>query len=153
MPATRGSTHAPLPVLAVLAASAFAVARASAEPGTAGIGAKKVGFTVTPKEGPASGGTMVTLHMNPSDVPLTHAKWWCAFGDKKVPAQSFFMIPSETHGERGNPALLCVAPAGPVRGTVPVKISLDGKRFYAGGRFYYNDKGLYYKGGGAEKTL
>lgn len=77
---------------------------------------RKVGFTVEPREGPASGGTLVTLHMAAADVPTGHAKWWCSFGDKRVAAQSFFMVPSEQHGGRGNPALLCVAPAGPVRG-------------------------------------
>lgn len=76
----------------------------------------KVGFNVQPKEGPASGGTLVTLHMNAADVPMNHAKWWCSFGDKRVPAQSYFMIPSEQHGGKGSPALLCVAPAGPIRG-------------------------------------
>ena len=79
-------------------------------------GRTKVGFNIQPKEGPASGGTLVTLHMNAADVPMSHAKWWCSFGDKKVPAQSFFMIPSEQHGGKGSPALLCVAPAGPIRG-------------------------------------
>lgn len=79
-------------------------------------GGRKVGFNIQPKEGPASGGTLVTLHMNAADVPLSHAEWWCSFGDKSVPAQSYFMIPSEQHGGKGSPALLCVAPAGPVRG-------------------------------------
>ena len=77
---------------------------------------RKVGFNIQPKEGPASGGTLVTLQMNAADVPMTHAKWWCSFGEKRVPAQSFFMIPSEQHGGKGSPALLCVAPAGPIRG-------------------------------------
>ena len=77
-------------------------------------GGRKVGFNIQPKEGPASGGTLVTLQMNAADVPMTHPKWWCSFGEKRVPAQSFFMIPSEQHGGKGSPALLCVAPAGPV---------------------------------------
>jgi len=37
---------------------------------------------------------------------------------------------------------------------VPVKISLDGTRFYAGAKFYYNDKGIYRgsQGGGSSAS-
>mmetsp|Transcript_26559 Transcript_26559/g.36682 ORF Transcript_26559/g.36682 Transcript_26559/m.36682 type:complete len:152 (+) Transcript_26559:110-565(+) len=91
-------------------------------------------FTIEPSEGPASGGTQVTITFS-HDLPNGPQNFHCAFGEKVVSAQSFFVSPEAA----GMPALLCQTPAAQARSTVTVRVSLDGIKYSSGPRFYFHD--------------
>ncbi len=86
-------------------------------------------FTISPAQGKAGGGTQVTLSLNKEFPENPSGDFWCKFGEKTVPSQSYFL------SEDGR-AVVCQAPAGPPRQYF-VKISLDGKKFHSGPRFLY----------------
>ncbi|KAK3234897.1 hypothetical protein CYMTET_54873 [Cymbomonas tetramitiformis] len=96
---------------------------------------KKITFTIEPREGPASGGTQVTLTVN-SEIPVDHFDFFCAFGDKVTPAQSYFALPDSKHNA---PAVLCTTTAGQPRSSVVMRLSLDGVKYWNGPRYYYHD--------------
>eukprot|EP00241_Pyramimonas_parkeae_P011650 CAMPEP_0114234486 /NCGR_PEP_ID=MMETSP0058-20121206/5735_1 /TAXON_ID=36894 /ORGANISM="Pyramimonas parkeae, CCMP726" /LENGTH=190 /DNA_ID=CAMNT_0001346169 /DNA_START=178 /DNA_END=750 /DNA_ORIENTATION=+ len=95
---------------------------------------QRVLFTVDPHEGPASGGTQVTMSIS-SEMPKGAAKFHCAFGEKVVPAQSYFASPEAI----SEPSVLCVTPAGQARSSVTVRLTVDGSKYWPGPRFFYHD--------------
>ena len=89
-------------------------------------------FTFSPLQGNAGGGTQVTLTLN-KDFPETRfGNFWCKFGEKAVPSQSYFL---SSEGQR---AVVCQAPSGPTRSYF-LKISVDGVKFHrsSGPTFLY----------------
>lgn len=99
-----------------------------------GKAAQRLVFQIEPKEGPASGGTQVTITVN-TQVPDGPKNIHCAFGEKVVPAQSFFASPDEVP----EPSVLCQTPAGRARSTVTMRLTLDGQKYWPGPKFYYHD--------------
>mmetsp|Transcript_12028 Transcript_12028/g.38075 ORF Transcript_12028/g.38075 Transcript_12028/m.38075 type:complete len:159 (-) Transcript_12028:71-547(-) len=99
-------------------------------------GIARYSFSIEPREGPSNGGTQVTLTVNSGDIPKGHSVFFCQFGDKVVPSQSFFSKPGDGPT---TPAILCQTPAGPMRSSVTVKLSLEGTKFSAGPRYYYHE--------------
>mmetsp|Transcript_38716 Transcript_38716/g.65182 ORF Transcript_38716/g.65182 Transcript_38716/m.65182 type:complete len:211 (+) Transcript_38716:241-873(+) len=95
---------------------------------------QKIAFSIRPMEGPASGGTQVTISF-PQEFPKGQTDFRCAFGDKVVPVQSFFASPEE----KSEPSLLCQSPAGQARSSATVRVTLDGTKFHTGPHFYYHD--------------
>ena len=51
----------------------------------------------------------------------------------------FFSPSGDAQSSGGQPSVLCAAPAGPMRTSVTTRLSLDGRRFASGPRFYYHD--------------
>ena len=86
-------------------------------------------FTIDPRQGPTGGGTQVTITVS-SDIPRGHnGNFWCKFGGKVVPSQSYFQ-------NQDGKAIVCQAPSASPR-VVPFGISLDGMKFYAGSKYHY----------------
>ena len=166
--AGRGGAGGAVPLLLLLlaglaaggprgAAGAGSVARGAAEAGAepgggrqrgkrrsvgggGGALAPKLVFMIEPKEGPALGGTQVTVTIaSTGNIPKNHQDWFCQFGQKVVPAVSYFKRPGAEDPEYG--AILCLAPAGTPHNSVSVKISLDGLHFVSGPRYFYSSIG------------
>mmetsp|Transcript_35527 Transcript_35527/g.77576 ORF Transcript_35527/g.77576 Transcript_35527/m.77576 type:complete len:222 (-) Transcript_35527:162-827(-) len=114
---------------------ASSVSRVSSTRDDDSVKASKVTFSIKPMEGPASGGTQVTISFT-RELPKGRTAFRCAFGDKVVPAQSFFASPEE----KAEPSLLCQTPAGQPRAATTVRVSFDGgSKFHMGPHFYYHD--------------
>ena len=113
-----------------------------AQGGAAGGPTGEFSFAIEPRQGPSTGGTLVTFAISGSMPPgkdaSGDANFFCQFGERAVPVQSFFLAPRSDPGE-GQPAVVCAAPAGPMRTSVTTRLSLDGRRFTSGPRFYYHD--------------
>ena len=88
-------------------------------------------FTINPLQGSSGGGTQVTLILNKDFPDNPTGDFWCKFGEKVVPAQSYFLC------EEGK-CVVCQAPSAPTR-QYYVKISTDGKKFHSGPKFLYYD--------------
>ena len=86
-------------------------------------------FTINPEQGNAGGGSQVTLTLNSEFPENSSGNFWCKFGEKVVPAQSFFQCD-------GGRCIICQAPSAPAR-QYPVKVSSDGEKFHTGPRFLY----------------
>ncbi|QDZ20119.1 IPT/TIG domain-containing protein [Chloropicon primus] len=89
-------------------------------------------FTFNPLQGSANGGTQVTFTLSKTFPSNPSGLFWCKFGEKVVPAQSYFLSASGR-------AIVCQTPAGSPRQHF-VKISTDGKTFYKSS----SQKFLYY---------
>ena len=140
------------------ASGASAASRASSRGGAAAQAAMQAqaaasatagdfSFSIEPRQGPSTGGTLVTFSI--SGGVFASDTFQCQFGERVVPAQSFFLSPARAGGigasagdaqsSGGQPSVLCAAPAGPMRTSVTTRLSLDGRRFASGPRFYYHD--------------
>ena len=86
-------------------------------------------FTINPLQGNSGGGTQVTLILHKDFPDNPNGDFWCKFGEKVVPAQSYFSC------EEGK-CVVCQAPAAPTR-QYNVKISTDGKKYHSGPKFLY----------------
>lgn len=97
---------------------------------------EKLAFDIEPERGTQGGGTHVTLTLhNREAIPSDHdGQFWCKFGEKRVPAQSFFVAAN------GQPSVLCQTPSAAPR-PVTVRLSYDGKRFHNGPRYIYTGQG------------
>lgn len=95
---------------------------------------KKVyNFSFAPLQGQAGGGTMVTFTLSHKFPENPSGNFWCKFGEKAVPSQSYYL------SDNGR-AFVCQTPAATPRQHL-VKISMDGKAYYYG---QSSQKFLYY---------
>eukprot|EP00951_Prasinocladus_malaysianus_P025596 scaffold224837_cov32-Prasinocladus_malaysianus.AAC.1 len=78
----------------------------------------------------------VVLYLSEELAEITPNPYFirCAFGDKMVPANSYFQDPDSI---TPTVAVLCEAPAGPAKNSVVMRLALDGRKYYIGPQFTY----------------
>ncbi len=81
-------------------------------------------FTISPAQGGTGGGTQVTLTLSEDFPENPSGAFWCKFGEKVVPSESYFLA-----GDGTTRNVVCQTPSGPPR-NYPVRVSLDGKNFH-----------------------